>query len=134
MLLTNPVGVNLARNSVAVTIQNDDPLPALAAANASITEGNTGTKTVSVNVTLSAASSAQVTVAYATVAGTATAGVDYLTASGTLTFAPGVTTQTVKVTIVGDTVKEANETFQVESSRNFSSEKSRRMVMTYGVS
>ena len=35
--------------------------------------------------------------------------VDYLPASGTLTFAPGQTTATVSITVVGDTVVEPDE-------------------------
>jgi hypothetical protein len=101
------------------SIADNDPA-ALTAAGASITEGNTGTSTVSVTVTLSNPSAQAITVAYRTVDGTATGGAaattpgaDYVTASGTLTFAPGVTSRTVVVTIVGDTAKEANETFSV---------------------
>jgi hypothetical protein len=42
--------------------------------------------------------------------------VDYQTASGTLTFTAGQTTQTVSVTILGDRTRESNETFQVRLS------------------
>ena len=56
------------------------------------------------------------TVAYATADGTATAGSDYTAASGTLTFAPGATTQTIAVTVLGDLLDEANETFTVNLS------------------
>jgi sugar lactone lactonase YvrE len=52
------------------------------------------------NVSLSTASSEPVTVNYATADGTAVAGANYTAASGTLTFAPGVTTQTVRVPIL----------------------------------
>jgi len=99
-------------SSASATILDNDK-PALSIASASITEGNTGTKPVAVTVTLSAATSSTVTVAYTTVAATATAGSDYQAASGTLTFAPGVTSQTINVTIMGDRAKEPNETFTV---------------------
>ena len=56
------------------------------------------------------------TVAYATAPGTATAGSDYVTKSGTLTFAAGVTSQTITVVVNGDKTKEANETFKVTLS------------------
>ena len=82
-------------------------------ASASVTEGNVGTVTVAVTVTLSAASTATVTVNYATANGTATAGSDYQSASGTLSFAPGVMSRSFTVTIIGDRVKEANETILV---------------------
>jgi Calx-beta domain len=50
-------------------------------------------------VTLNAPSSSPVSVNYATANGTAVAGTDYTAMSGTITFAPGVTTQTVTVPI-----------------------------------
>src|SRR5262249_29878502 len=48
--------------------------------------------------------------------GSATAGKDYLAASGTLTFNPGETTQTVNVTVLGDRVDEDDETFSLRLS------------------
>ncbi|MFQ5401517.1 MAG: Calx-beta domain-containing protein [Anaerolineae bacterium] len=51
-----------------------------------------------------------VTVHYATSDGTATAGNDYTAASGTLTFADGVTSQTFNVATIQDTAVEADET------------------------
>jgi hypothetical protein len=58
----------------------------------------------------------RVTVAYTTANGTATAGSDYTATSGTLTFAPGETVQTVDVPIVGDTTLEPDETFTLTLS------------------
>ncbi|HEY1379633.1 MAG TPA: Calx-beta domain-containing protein [Gemmataceae bacterium] len=81
-----------------------------------VTEGNTGTRTATFTVTLSAPSTQPVTVAYATGNGTATAGGDYQAASGTLTFAPGETTKTITVPVLGDRLGEANETFVVNLS------------------
>src|SRR5207247_960173 len=48
--------------------------------------------------------------------GTATAGLDYVAASGTLTFNPGETTQTISVTVLGDRLDEKDETFYVRLS------------------
>ncbi len=67
-------------------------------------------------MTLSATSTQTVTVQYATANGTATAGSDYTTTSGTLTFTPGQLTQTVPVPVLGDTVFEPTETFVVNLS------------------
>ena len=46
-----------------------------------------------------------------------TAGSDYTTASGTLTFAAGQPTRPITVAVSGDTDVEANETFTVDLSR-----------------
>ncbi len=77
---------------------------------AAVAEGNTGTTSVllSVSVTGTPASPLTVTVADAGT-GTATAGTDYTYATQVLTFtAPG--TQTVSLTLIGDRVIEPNET------------------------
>src|SRR5690606_41836154 len=50
---------------------------------------------------------------YATVNGSAEAPADYAAQSGTLTFAPGQTTQTINVPVNGDSTPEADEMFQV---------------------
>jgi hypothetical protein len=52
----------------------------------------------------------EVTVAYATSGGSATAGSDYTAASGTLTFAPGETSQSFSVAVLEDGDDEPNET------------------------
>ncbi len=70
-----------------------------------------GAGTVSIPVTLSAASAETVTVEYVINGGTALgAGIDYSLAPGVLTFAAGVTSQDIPVLISDDTLKEANET------------------------
>jgi CSLREA domain-containing protein len=92
------------------------PVPTLSINNVSANEGNSGTTPFVFTVTLSAASASAVTVAFATADGTATAGSDYTATSGTLTFNPGVTTQTITVSVIGDTIPEPNETFLVNLS------------------
>ena len=67
-------------------------------------------------VTLNPSSLQTVTVEYATSDGTATSGSDYTSATGTLTFSPGVTTRNVTVTIADDDVDEADETFYLTLS------------------
>src|SRR5437667_8196425 len=53
---------------------------------------------------------------YATSDGTATETGDYAPASGSVSFAPGETSQTVSVSVNGDTTHEADETFTVDLS------------------
>lgn len=74
-----------------------------------IVEGNSGTKTAT--FTVSRTGTAAFVVDFATADGTAAAGSDYLATAGTLNFAAGQATQTVSVTINGDTAVEPNETF-----------------------
>ncbi|HEY1379217.1 MAG TPA: FG-GAP-like repeat-containing protein [Gemmataceae bacterium] len=117
---------NAGSNSVSVLLNDGTwtpppppppPAPRLRIADPpAVTEGNTGTRTATFTVTLSTASSQPVTVAYATGNGTATAGSDYQAASGTLTFAPGETTKTITVPVLGDRVGEPNEAFVVTLS------------------
>jgi hypothetical protein len=115
--LSGASGATIADAQGLGTIVNDDAaLPTLAINNMSANEGNSGTTPFVFTVTLSAASASTVMVNYATADGTATAPSDYAVTSGTLMFNPGVTTQTITVNVVGDTVVEANETFTVTLS------------------
>jgi hypothetical protein len=85
--------------------------PTLAVANASMAEGNSGTRALTFRVKLSAASTTSVSFTAATANGTATAGSDYTALPATrYTIAAGATTRDIAVTINGDTAVEANET------------------------
>ena len=100
-----------APRAVTLTITDDDDPPTLSIESPRLDEGNTGSAPLSFRVTLSAASEKQITVAYAMGTGTATAGEDYTAlADGTLTFAPGTTSQTLAVSIIGDETDEPHET------------------------
>ena len=90
------------------------PVPTLSVADATVAEGNSGAHELAFTVTLSAAATGPVTVAYATSNGTATAGSDYTALSGTLTFAAGETSKVVRVQVSGDTAVEANETLTLD--------------------
>ena len=71
---------------------------------------------MSFTVTLANRTPLRVSVAYATADGTATAGSDYTATSGTLVFAPGETSKTIAVPILGDTAFEPDETFTLTLS------------------
>ena len=66
-------------------------------------------------VELTAASGKTITVLYTTVPGTATdtAPADYQPLSGSLVYAPGQTSKTITVKVIGDTLFEPNEKFSV---------------------
>jgi DNA-binding beta-propeller fold protein YncE len=67
-------------------------------------------------VSLSAPFAEPVTVNYATADGTAVAGTNYTAPSGTLSFAPGVTTQTIRVPLLDSGSQTASLTFMVNLS------------------
>ena len=80
--------------------------PALSVADASAPEGGT----LAFAVTLDPAAPGAVSVDWATSDGTAKAGTDYTAASGTLVFAPGETSKTVRVAVLADEEAEGGET------------------------
>lgn len=83
----------------------------------SVTEGDTGSKTLSYKLTLDKAPTSTVTVSYETLeTGTATANDDFVPAAGTVTFAAGQTVAFVSVTVLGDATVEAPETIKLNLS------------------
>jgi hypothetical protein len=115
--LSNESNAGVADGSGQGTITNDDQVPDISVDDQSVTEGNTGTSTLTFNVSLSNPSDQTVTVDYTTNEGTATtADGDYVAATGTVTFTPGQTAQTVDVTVNGDLTHESDETFTVDLS------------------
>jgi len=90
------------------------PAATLSIADASVVEGNRGRSQLQFTVSRSGSGEGTVSVDYRTVAGTALAKSDYTAASGTLTFPPGVWSQTITITIKTDRTREPDETFTVE--------------------
>src|SRR5437870_4646842 len=98
----------------AATAQQLAGAPTVAIADAQVFEpAATLTTTAAFKVKLSSASGGTVTVDYATEDGTATAPANYLASSGTLTFAPGVKSRTIRVLVNGDGVFTGSERFLV---------------------
>jgi sugar lactone lactonase YvrE len=117
--LSNPTGgAVLSGPPTAVVTINDNDTPPIINLSGTFrsTEGNSGTKTFALPVNLSNPSVQTVTVNYSTADGTAVAGSDYVATSGTLTFAPGVTSNFINVAVNGDTVVEPDETLLVKLS------------------
>ncbi|MFY7950457.1 MAG: Calx-beta domain-containing protein, partial [Gemmatimonas sp.] len=109
-----------ARTSTAthtLTILDDDasaaPVFGFASASSSVNEGD-GSATLA--VTLGTTQSTAVSVNYSVTGGTATDGVDFTLAAGTLTFAPGETMKLIPNTILDDTPVEAAETILITLS------------------
>jgi outer membrane protein assembly factor BamB len=94
-----------------------DPTPAIAITDAFASEGDSGTTSMTFDLTLSVPTSQTVTVDWGTADGTATvADNDYAATGGTVVFAPGETAKTVTVAAEGDVKKEPSETFFVNYS------------------
>ena len=103
-------GTEEALTSAATAVVQDSLT--LSVSDARATEG----ALVEFTVSLSAASSQQATVQYATADGTAESGADFTAASGTLTFAANETSKTVSVATTADAADEDNETFTLTLS------------------
>jgi uncharacterized repeat protein (TIGR01451 family) len=113
--LSNPTnGSTLGAQATAtITIQDDDAAPTITIGDLTQDEGNSGTPAATLAATLSGASEFTVTVDWALAAGTAQA-TDFTAASGTLTFAPGTTSQPIAAAITGEAIFETNETVLVD--------------------
>ena len=107
--LSNPGGSTLA-DPIGVGTIRADPAPGLRIGDATpVAEGDEAVFTV----TLTPPNEQVVTVDYTTTDGTAVADEDYSATSGTLRFAPGDTSKTIRVPTLRDAVAEPVETFTV---------------------
>ncbi len=80
----------------------------------SVDEANQGvTTTAYFTVSLATENIATVVVTYTTATDTAVSNLDFIAQTGSLTFNPGETTQTIAITISGDNIIENDETFFV---------------------
>ena len=119
---TFTVNLNSSLNAFIVngqalgTILNDDQTPSITIDDVSVSEGNTGTKIVTLNVTLSNPSFQSTGVTVTTADRTAAAGSDYVAKTGSVSFTPGQTARTFTVVINGDVISEPNESFFVNLS------------------
>ena len=110
--LANPTNATFQRAIGTANITDDDDVPTVSIDDVTVVEGN-GSTTASFTVRLSAASGLTTRVRFATSNGTALAGSDYRSGSGTVTFAPGATTAQVNVVLMTNLIAEPTETFFV---------------------
>lgn len=105
---------NAPKLTGTVSIIDNEVAPQVSIANASFQEGSNS----NFNVTLNHPSDKPITVPYSTINGTAVAGADFsktATATGKVTFAPGVTSVSLgEIAAETDTLVEGNETFKVQ--------------------
>ena len=118
---TNPDATTFGDEVTAKgTIKDGTSAPQLSVGDLAKAEGDTGPTPFGFTVTLTPASAQTVKVTYTVGAdagsNAATAGTDFVTATGQLTFAPGDTTKTIPASVVGDFVPEPDETFKVSLS------------------
>ncbi|MFM9966752.1 MAG: Calx-beta domain-containing protein [Planctomycetaceae bacterium] len=111
--LSNSVQAAIVDGQGKGTIKDNDKAPRLSIADVSVIEGRTAEFTVS----LSAPSGQAVTVNFATANGTALAGQDFSATSGTLTFAAGETSKTIRVAIAPNAIATATKSFKVNLSK-----------------
>lgn len=78
-----------------------------------VSEGNAGTTEAVFIVNLAHSHSEVISVDFATMDGSATAGIDYRASNGTLIFNAGETRKTITIPVLGDTLDETDETFFV---------------------
>ena len=115
LVLSGPQGgaALAAPSTASLTLLDDEALPVLAIAPASVAEGDAGGTSLVFEVTLTPASGRAVSVQASTTAGSAAEGSDYTAASASLDFPAGTTLQVFAVEVLGDTEQEADETFSV---------------------
>jgi arylsulfatase A-like enzyme len=112
--LSAPSGAILGDATGTALILDDDVPVTLAVDDVAVTEGNGGTTEAVFTVSLTPASTDPIAVSWSTADGTAVAPADYAQSAGTVTFAPGETSKTIPVQVVGDVLFEAQETFVVD--------------------
>lgn len=120
--LDTPVGATIADDRGIGTIPNDDAGPAFSINDVTQAEGSGGSTTFTFTVTKTGETTLASGLNFATADNSATggascsAGVDYVTTSGTLNFAAAETSKQINVTVCGDTIVETDEPFFVSLS------------------
>ena len=112
--LSQPVNAVIGDGQGVATILDDDPFPVVSIADTTVTEANSGvTNSALFPVFLSTRSGKTINVSYTTINATALAAKDFIPISGTVTFLPGTTNQFIRMSVLGDSLSEGNETFAV---------------------
>ncbi len=113
LVLSNPINAAIFSGTGTGTILDTVTPPTVTIDNFSVTEGNSGQTLATTTVHLSAASQLAATVSYSTADVSAIAGTDYVATAGLVTFAPGQTSATISIPIIGNTIPQPNRTFVV---------------------
>lgn len=107
---------NQTPGTVSVFLNQCSFVPAVSVGDCTAAEGNSGSTSCTLSVSLSNAATQTVSVTLSTADGTATSGQDYGGGVVGVSFPPGTLTQTVPVAVFGDVLDEPDETFLVHLS------------------
>ncbi len=117
-------------DNIDLTLEGTSTKVAFASSSSSGSENVNGVLTVN----LSEEPNETVTVNYTITGGTASgSGVDYTLASGTLTFEPNTTTQNISLTVINDSIDEADETIIVTLSNPSNANLGAQVSHTYTI-
>ncbi|MDE0696047.1 MAG: hypothetical protein OXH76_09480, partial [Boseongicola sp.] len=120
--LSNAVNADIETHSALGYIVDDDPLPRLTVQSRTVTEGDSGKRTMSFTAALSAATGQEVIVYFDIADGTAREGEDYVVPFRPRPYQMIISGKrfqrqgTFEVEILGDTLEEGDETFRVALS------------------
>ena len=114
--LSNPIGGEVKLGSITTLTYTINDRPVVEFESDSTVAVMEDLGPIVITVKLSYSYKETVTVDYAAIGGTATAGDDYIMTPGTLTFAPGETSKTISIELVDDMVIEDPETIVIELS------------------
>ena len=106
---SGPFSVRYEPGAVRLEVVDPSSLPSVSAGDASVVEGESGTTTLSMPITLGAATAAPVSVRAVTVDRSATSPSDFASADTVVTIPAGQTSATLAVTVNGDETVEPDE-------------------------
>ena len=114
--ITEPSNVTITDGQALGTIVNDDSVPTLNFSGGGIAEGDTGSNSITHSFFLSNPTYLPVTINYASVNGTAIAGLDYVALNGSVVIPAEQQSGGMTVQSIGDTINEPNESFTINLS------------------
>lgn len=117
LTLSNPgANTTLGERTSAVLSIVDEDVPGVLAFSAATASATEPAGTVNLTVARTDGSDGDVSATFTIIAGSATAGADYSTTTGTVTLLNGETSKTIAIVLLDDFVDEADETFTVTLS------------------
>jgi hypothetical protein len=116
--LWNGSGLNIPVEFGLATILDDEGVPTISVSDVSLAEGDAGTTDFDFTVSLSGPSAQPITQFYETIGDASIMTTDLTFTNGTITFAPGETSKTVTVDVLGDTLIESDEQFGLAVTDN----------------